>query len=120
MKKLCRALYIDFNEDFTTRVSEDCLILEDRGLLIEKVKLYRKPAREYLERNLPVTRIEFNTKRYYGPEGQRIEAWLVGGQIYFRDLDRCIAGRLTGSHTEISKEIVMASYDKGYWEDILI
>jgi hypothetical protein len=120
MKKLCRALYIDFNPDYITRIHEDCLILEDRGLIIEKVKLYLKPAREYLERNLPVKRIEFNTKRYYGPEGQRIQAWMVGGQIYFHDLDRCIAGRLTGSHTEISKEIVMTFYDKGYYEEILI
>lgn len=120
MKKLCRALYIEFNEDFTTRISEDCLILEDRGLIIEKVKLYRKPAREYLERNLPVTRIEFNTKRFYSPEGQRIKAWLVGGQIYFHDIDRDIAGRLTGSHKSISNDIVMNHYDHGYWEDILI
>jgi len=120
MKKLCRSLYIDFNEDFTTRISEDCLLLEDRGLLIEKIKLYRKPAREYLERNLPVTRIEFNTKRFYSPEGQRIQAWLVGCQIYFNDLDRGIAGRLTGSNMTISKEIVMDYYDKGYYQEILL
>lgn len=120
MRKLCRALYIDFNPDYTTRIHEDCLIMEDRGLIIESVNLARKPAREYLERHLPITSINFNTGRGYTENGQRINSWMVGGSIYFHDLDRGIAGRLRGEFTTISKELVMMRYDQGIYEEILL
>lgn len=62
-------------------------------------------------------KIEFNTHRHYSSNGQRIEAVLHEGSIYFNDLDRGISGKLRGTFTSLTKELVMMRYDKGMYED---
>lgn len=67
-------------------------------------------------------KIEFNTGRHYGPEGQIIQAELVrveacqifGADVYvvrFNDLTRCIRGEVTV--LEFSESEIMAKYDAG-------
>lgn len=79
---------------------------------------------------LPIKRIQFNTGRLYGKEGQRIVV-IVDPQLsslQFNDIDRGIAGEVTGlnGHTnwvERDDEIIrlaMCLYDTGAFRTISI
>lgn len=73
----------------------------------------------------PVLKIEFNTGRHYGPEGQEIVAEVVGIAydddmkcdiltVVFHDKTRCIKGRVL-CFGEMTQEQIMAAYDKGQY-----
>lgn len=50
MKKLCKALYIPYNSDLTTRINKDQLLITDRSEIIEIIPVSDKVAVEYFER----------------------------------------------------------------------
>lgn len=66
-------------------------------------------------------RITFNTGRTYTPEGQIIIAEHEGSAVLFRDVSRCVSGRIdliegfdpVSFSTRDLKEFVMAQYDAG-------
>lgn len=62
-------------------------------------------------------RIEFNTGRYYSPEGQLIKAILIDNKIYFKDMSRQVEGVLFGRFETVTPFIVLANYDRGYYHD---
>lgn len=64
-------------------------------------------------------RVQFNTGRQYGPDGQRIVAVVTHGGIFFKDHTRGIDGYIVCQMQNMSardvEENVMLAYDRGMY-----
>jgi len=69
-----------------------------------------------------INTICFNTGRYYSKDGQRIVAWLEPyakdglNKVHFMDIDRGINGYFFYGDVNLNEEVVMLTYDNGFYK----